>query len=96
MNTVSPADLQVIGNKTVSEYDDTVRLAPAYAFYQENILTVLNKNTINPDNPKEIYTGNFMFSNDGLFGDENGNLPFPSEIADLFEKIFVEDSTDEQ
>ena len=96
MNTVSPADLQVIGNKTVSDYDDTVRLAPAYAFYQENILTVLNKNTINPDNPKEIYTGNFMFSNDGLFGDENGNLPFPSEIADLFEKIFVEDSTDEQ
>lgn len=95
MNTVSPADLQVIGNKTVSDYDDSVRLAPAYAFYQENILTVLNKNTINPDNPKEIYTGNFMFSSNGLFGDENGNLPFPSEIADLFEKIFVEVSNNE-
>jgi len=95
MNTVSPADLKVIGSKKISEYDDTVRLAPDYAFYQENILTVLNKNTISPDNPKEIYTGNFMFGDSNVFGDENGSLPFPSEIADLFEKIYVEENSDE-
>lgn len=95
MNTVSPADLKIIGSKKISEYDDTVRLAPDYAFYQENILTVLNKNTISPDNPKEIYTGNFMFSDSNVFGDENGSLPFPSEIADLFEKIYVEENSDE-
>lgn len=95
MNTVSPANLKVIGSKKISEYDDTVRLAPDYAFYQENILTVLNKNTISPDNPKEIYTGNFVFSDSSVFGDENGNLPFPEEIADLFEKIYVEENSDE-
>lgn len=94
MNTVSPADLKVIGNRSVSKYDDTVRLAPDYAFYQENILTVLNKNTINPDNPKEIYTGNFLFDS-GLFGDDSGSLAFPSEIADLFEKIYKEENSDE-
>lgn len=95
MNTVSPANLKVIGSKKISEYDDTVRLAPDYAFYQENILTVLNKNTINPDNPKEIYTGDFVFSDSGAFGDDGGSLPFPEEIADLFEKIYVEDSNNE-
>lgn len=91
MNTVSPANLKVIGSKKISGYDDTVRLAPDYAFYQENILTVLNRNTISPDNPKEIYTGNFVFSDSGVFGDENGGLPFPEEITDLFEKIDVEE-----
>ena len=91
MNTVSPANLKVIGSKKISGYDDTVRLAPDYAFYQENILTVLNRNTISPDNPKEIYTGNFVFSDSGVFGDENGGLPFPEEITDLFEKIYVEE-----
>ena len=91
MNTVSPENFKVIGNKKKSQYDDSVRLAPDYAFYQENILTVLNKNTISPDNPQEIYTGNFMFDK-SLFGDETGGLPFPSEISDLFGKIFVEDS----
>lgn len=95
MNTVSPADVKLIGSRKISEYDDTVRLAPDYAFYQENILTVLNKNTISPDNPKEIYTGNFMFGDSSIFGDENGSLPFPSEIADLFEKIYVEENSDE-
>lgn len=93
MNTVSPADMKVIGSKKISDYDDTVRLAPDYAFYQENILTVLNRNTISPDNPKEIYTGNFVFDNS--FSDENGNLPFPKEIADLFEKIYMEENLDE-
>ena len=95
MNTVSPADVKLIGSKKISEYDDTVRLAPDYAFYQENILTVLNKNTISPDNPKEIYTGNFMFGDSSVFGDESGSLPFPSEISDLFEKIYVEENSDE-
>ena len=94
MNTVSPANLKIIENRRKSHYDDTVRLAPDYAFYQENILTVLNKNTINPDNPKEIYTGNFVFDSD-LFGDENGGLAFPSEISDLFEKIYVEEDSND-
>lgn len=94
MNTVSTADMKVIGSKKISDYDDTVRLAPDYAFYQENILTVLNKNTINPDNPKEIYTGNFVFDNS--FSDENGNLPFPKEIADLFEKIYMEEKSNDE
>ncbi len=94
MNTVSPANLKVIGSKKVSDYDDTVRLAPDYAFYQENILTVLNKNTINPNNPKGIYTGNFVFDS-SLFGDDSGSLAFPSEISDLFEKIYVEGNSDE-
>lgn len=95
MNTVSSANLKVIGSKKISEYDDTVRLAPDYAFYQENILTVLNKNTISPDNPKEIYTGNFVFGDSSVFGDESGSLPFPEEISDLFEKIYVEENSDE-
>lgn len=95
MNTVSPANLKVIGSKKISGYDDTVRLAPDYAFYQENILTVLNKNTISPDNPKEIYTGNFVFGDSSVFGDENGSLSFPEEISDLFEKIYVEENSDE-
>ena len=95
MNTVSPAEMKLIGSKKISEYDDTVRLAPDYAFYQENILTVLNKNTIIPDNPKEIYTGNFMFGDSSVFGDEIGSLSFPSEIADLFEKTYVEENSDE-
>jgi len=94
MNTVSTADFNVIGNKKISNYDDTIRLAPDYAFYQENILTVINRNTISPDNPKEIYTGNFIFDIT-LFGDENGGLAFPSEISDLFEKIYVEGNSDE-
>lgn len=96
MNTVSPANLKVIGSKKISDYDDTVRLAPDYAFYQENILTVLNRNTISPDNPKEIYTGNFVFSDSGVFGDENGGLPFPEEIIDLFEKIYVEEENSDE
>lgn len=95
INTVSPANLKVIGSKKISDYDDTVRLAPDYAFYQENILTILNKNTISPDNPKEIYTGNFVFGDSSVFGDENGSLPFPEEISDLFEKIYVEENSDE-
>ena len=94
MNTVSTADFNVIGNKKISNYDDTIRLAPDYAFYQENILTVINRNTISPDNPKEIYTGNFIFDIT-LFGDENGGLAFPSEMSDLFEKIYVEGNSDE-
>ena len=90
MNTVSLANYSVIGSKLKSEYDDTVRIAPDYAFYQENILTVINKNSVNPKFPQEIYTGNFTFEN-ALFGDETGSLAYPAEIADLFDKIYVED-----
>ncbi len=90
MNTVSLANYSVIGKKTVSNYDETVRLAPDYAFYQENILTVLNRNSIHPDTPKMIYTGNFEFGDSTVFGDETGgSLAYPAEIADLFEKTIV-------
>lgn len=91
MNTVSLADLNAIGNRSVSSYDDSIRLAPAYAFYQENILTVINKNTIDPNNPKEIYTGNFVFGDSSVFGDDSGSLAYPAEIEDLFEKTIVEE-----
>lgn len=88
INTVSPAEFSVIGTKRISLYDETVRQAPAYAFYQENILSVLNCNTVNPNDPKEIYTGNFGF-NTALFGNENGSLPFPESITGLFEKTII-------
>lgn len=90
MNCVSHADFKVIGQKTKSAFDDTVRLAPSYAYYQENILTVLNKNTVNPANPKEIYTGSFMFGENGVFGDDQGSLAYPERISDLLTKTIAE------
>ena len=91
--TVSPAELPVIGSKKVSEYDTTIRLAPAYAFYQQNILSVINQNTINPENPKEIFAGSFKFGSNTIFGDDTGSLAYPAEIEDLFEKTITEEST---
>lgn len=88
INTVSPDEFSIIGTKRVSSYDDSVRQAPAYAFYQENILTVLNRNTVNPKQPKEIYTGNFKFD-ETLFSDENGSLAFSKTISDILEKIVL-------
>ncbi len=90
MNCVSLADFKVIGQKTKSAFDDTVRLAPAYAYYQENILTVLNKNTVSPVNPKEIYTGSFMFGENGVLGDDQGSLAHPEKISDLLAKTIAE------
>lgn len=90
-NTVSLSDFSVIGNRTDSKFDETVRLAPAYAFYQENILTVINRNTVNVKNPKEIFTGTFMFGEQGEFGDESGNLPYPEQIKDLFAKTWTQE-----
>ncbi len=88
-NTVSVSEQQVIGQKANSHYDDTVRMAPDFAFYQENICTVLNRNTVNPENPKEIFTGSFTFKA-GTFGDDNGALAFPSGLEDLFAKVITE------
>ena len=88
-NSVAHADLSVIGKGTRSHFDETVRQAPSYAFYQENILTVLNRNTVDPVNPKEIFTGSFMFGEQGEFADETGNLPYPEAIHDLFAKTIV-------
>lgn len=90
-NTVSMTEHPILGKKINSSYDDTVRQAPDYAFYQENILTVLNKNTVHPSNPKEIFTGSFTFAHDGSFGDENGALAFPSGLKDLFPKTINEE-----
>ena len=83
-NTVSLADLPVIGQRKSSAFDDTVRQAPDYAFYQESILSVLNANSVHPSHPKEIFTGTFMFGENGEFGDETGSLAYPVGIADLF------------
>ena len=94
MNCVAHADFKVIGQKTKSVFDNTVRLAPAYAYYQENILTVLNKNTVSPVNPKEIYTGSFMFGENGVFGDDQGSFAYPEKISDLLAKTIVEDTNE--
>ena len=94
MNCVSHADFKVIGQKSKSLYDDTVRLAPAYAYYQENILTVLNKNNVSPVNPKVIYTGSFMFGENGVFGDDQGSLAYPEKISDLLTKTIAEDTNE--
>ena len=85
-NSVSHADFMVIGQKMKSSFDDTVRQAPDDAYYLESILTMLNRNTVNPINPKEIYTGTFMFGENGMFGDEQGNLAYPEKISDLLTK----------
>ena len=89
---VSSVDFPVIGGKHVSAYDDTVRLAPAYAFYQENILSVINRNSVYPDDPKEIFTGCFRFGDASVFGDDTGALPYPETIEDLFEKTRTEEN----
>lgn len=88
-NNVVSDEYKAIGKKTRSIYDDTLKLAPDYAFYQENILTVLNTNSVDKENPKEIYTGNFKF--DEMFGDESGNLAYPATIEDLFEITITEE-----
>lgn len=89
---VSPVDFPVIGNVRKSSYDDTVRLAPAYAFYQENILSVINRNTVLPDDPKEIFTGIFKFGDATIYGDESGAFPYPETIEDLFAKTITEEN----
>lgn len=82
-NTVSMADIPVIGKKSKTIFDETVRLAPDYAFYQENILSVINSSTINPKNPKEIFIGSFKFGGSALFGDDTGSLAYPEEIESI-------------
>lgn len=80
-NIVSPAELLIIGEGEKSSYDDTVRQAPAEAFYQNSILSVLNKNTVDPEDPDVIFTGSFKFGQG--FGDENGTYAYPEQIDDL-------------
>lgn len=93
-NTVSVADKLVIGKKNRSNFDETVRQAPDYAYYQGNILTVINSPTVNPDNPKEIFTGIFKFSTSDVFGDiEKGALSYPETVDDLFSKTIMEENT---
>ena len=52
-------------------------------------MTVINRNTVDPINPKVIYTGSFMFGESGEFGDETGSLPYPEAICDLFAKTIL-------
>ncbi|SFX43053.1 hypothetical protein [Ruminococcus sp. XPD3002] len=95
-NTVSDNKVYVIGTKDKSNYDDTVRQAPDYAYYQENILSVINSPTINPENPKEIFTGSFKFSSPNVFGDgDEKSLSYPETVEDLFEKGNMEDNENE-
>lgn len=88
-NTVSPSDFGVIGAQTVSRFDDTARLAPEHAYYQENIQTVINRSSIHPNNPKEMFTGSFKFDANH-FSDEGGALAYPSEIEELFARTLQE------
>ena len=93
MNCVSPSDYAVIGSRTLSRFDDTMRLAPDYAFYQENILSVINRNAVHPDMPKDIFTGSFKF--DSSHFTNNGNaVAYPAEIEDLFANT-IEEGQDE-
>ena len=90
MNCVSPSDYAVIGSRTLSRFDDTVRLAPDYAFYQENILSVINRNAVHPDAPKDIFSGSFRF--DSSHFTNNGNaVAYPAEIEDMFANTIEED-----
>ncbi len=89
MNCVSPSDYNIIGTRTVSRFDDTVRLAPDYAYYQPNIQTIINKNTVHPGNPKDIFTGSFKFDG-SYFADEGGAIAYPAEIESLFVKTLRE------
>jgi hypothetical protein len=90
VNTVSCAYYPVIGFISKSRFDDTVRLAPANAFYQAGILDVMNRNTVYPNAPAVIFTGRFMFAEDERNNDNGGAYAFPSEIAGLFEKTVTE------
>lgn len=83
INTVSPIALKVIGQKTRSSYNETVRTAPEDAFYQYSILNVLNARSANPNEPKEMFVGGFIFGDDNRFGSDNGSLAYPRQIKDL-------------
>lgn len=87
INTVTPSEYAVMGLTTESTVDD-VRLAPPYAYAQETILTILNKNSVNTENPGEILEGNFII--DSNISDEDGNYAYPSTISDLFSKTINE------
>ena len=56
-------------------------------------MTVINKNTITPKKPKEIFTGSFKLSDNSVFGDDSGALAYRTEIEDLFEKTITENET---
>lgn len=92
VNNISPVNYNVIGYQKSSKFDDTNRLAPDHAYYQENILTVLNKNSVNPNNPDVIYNGNFTFGNGEFYDNEIGWLVYPAGIYNLFAKTYVSDN----
>lgn len=86
INCVAPTEYNFIGSALKTKGDDTVRLAPAFAYHQETILNVLNNNSINKNNPSEIFTG--IYKIDGLLSDD-GVLAYPETIAKLFDKVEV-------
>ena len=85
INCVSPANCAVIGQQTGSVLDETVWQAPDSAFHLESILTVLNGNSVNPVHPNEIYTGRFLFGENGEFADESGSFAYPESIRELLD-----------
>lgn len=84
-NCVSPAEYKAIGSPVKSKGDDTVRLAPGYAYYQNTILDVLNANSIDKNNPSEIFTG--AFKTGSILSDENGTLAYPEAVEELISRV---------
>lgn len=91
INCVSPADYKIIGNASRSKFDKSNRLAPPYAFLQETILSVLNLNSVSPDNPDVIFTGEFT-ADDKLMYTNNtgekleGTIAYPEKLKELIDR----------
>lgn len=85
INIVSPAEYKYIGASVKSKGDESIRLAPEYAYYQSTILNVLNMNSVHKNTPSEIFTGTFRI--DDKFTDDGGALAYPEAISKLFSKI---------
>lgn len=84
MNCVAQTEYKCIGSASKSKANDTVRLAPEFAYYQNTILNVLNTNSIDANNPSDIFTGTFAIDGN-LFVD--GNLAYPKSISGMLKKI---------
>lgn len=98
INCVSPADYKIIGNASKSKFDKSNRLAPPYAFLQDTILSVLNLNSVSPDNPDVIFTGEFIADNKLMYSNSDGTvvegtLAYPAKLKDLIDrtKTYEED-----
>ncbi len=91
VNTVYPAEYKANGFVVKSKTDDSDRLAPQYAFYQDTILSVINKNSVSKNNPSEIFTGTYRIDDRIMLpaseNDTGGKLPYPESLAAIIDKI---------